>query len=849
MYRIFVLIISFVSLPSLTAQGLWETGAVKGIWSAPEKPDPTTDWKAQWIWLSEESPMMLSRKSFELREAPRKGVLKITATSQYKLYINGQYVIKGPARSAPHHQSFDQLDITRLLEKGRNTIAVKVHYQAGKQSYHFKGRPGLLAQLNISFESNEAILVTDESWKVKADPSWDSTGPVINRFQDFVNDKVDLRQKIVGWYNPTFEDLEWVGATLVFRNVGWPTHQKNNSAGATTIPWVNLIPRDLPYLIETDLVTTNLIRAEQIDSPNIDKMAPISIKKSIKPKLNVLHPFVLKAPKKGKAWMLVYDFGEIINGTPRLYIEGAKGTQVDVLTAPYQINGFFNHKVLHSNFRDNLTLSGGLDQWESTYFKPSRYLVLVIQSENPVKIVQVGSRRLEYPFERHGEIQSAEAPWVLRYFNATDKTIKVCTTDAYTDNYRERRQYAQTGYYGAMGNQWIFGDTALQRRYLMQTAQEQEANGIMPAYAPLKSDDYMVILDSNLLWIRSLYQYYLFSGDRITTTILLESARKLMGLMHSFTDQLGLINKPPYPYWLDHANLDRAGANFTLNAHYLGALEDFSQLLKWLEEDETNIFRERANLLRGSMREYFWNENEGLFADALLESGLSDKYSEHSNGMALALKIASADQGKSIVKKLLADEPNLFIKRSTGMTIVTPALSYFLHQGIAYYGHVDASFDLLRKRFDHMLASQHNGTLWEEWWLDGTGRSGKFDSRQTRSDAQTESAFIPALFAEFLLGVKPTKPGMTEMSIKLPQTKIKKINSVIPSPMGEVSVKWNRTLSKNKSLQLDIPKGMEIKLDIESFKIPQGRSIRINGKKIPMASFYKIPSGKWEVVF
>ena len=67
--------------------------------------------------------------------------------------------------------------------------------------------------------------------------------------------------------------------------------------------------------------------------------------------------------------------------------------------------------------------------------------------------------------------------------------------------------------------------------------------------------------------------------------------------------------------------------------------------------------------------------------------------------------------------------------------------------------------------------------------------------------------------------------------------------------MGKVSVKWNRTLSKNKSLQLDIPKGMEIRLDIESFKIPQGSSIRINGKKTPMASFYKITSGKWEVVF
>ena len=87
------------------------------------------------------------------------------------------------------------------------------------------------------------------------------------------------------------------------------------------------------------------------------------------------------------------------------------------------------------------------------------------------------------------------------------------------------------------------------------------------------------------------------------------------------------------------------------------------------------------------------------------------------------------------------------------------------------------------------------------------------------------------------------------MSLKLPQTKIKQITSIIPSPMGNVSVKWNRTLDKNKSLQLVVPKGMEIKLDIESFKIPQGKSLKINRKKIRMAPFYKIPSVKWEVVF
>lgn len=855
MRNFFVLLSACILTQSIIGQNLWENIGVEGIWVSAEKVKPSRDWQAQWIWLSkeEQGQMMLSRKSFLMDELPQKAVLKITATSQYKLFVNGKYLLQGPARSAPHHQSFDELEITPLLEKGINTIAVKVHYQDGQQSYHFQSRPGLLAQLNLSFGAEEMFLSTDKSWKVKADPTWDNNAPPINRFQDLVNDKVDFRKKIEGWYNPTFDDTKWPSATLVFRNVGWPAHQKNNLAGAMTLPWINLIPRDIPYLIETDYITTNLIKAEQIQSPNVDKMTPISIQPDKELNLDPSLPFILKSPKKGKSWLLLYDFGKIIIGNPRLSIEGESGTKVDILTAPYQINGFFNHTVVHSNFRDQIILSGGLDQWESTYFKPCRYLALVIHSQDPVKVVQVGNHKLEYPFERKGNILADGAPWIQRYFNATDNTIRACTSDAYTDNYRERRQYAQTGYYGAMGNHWIFGDTALQRRYLIQTAEEQEANGIMPAYAPLKSDDYMIILDSNLLWIRSLYQYYLFSGDRTTTESLLGSAHKLLQLIHSFTDDLGLINNPPYPYWLDHSDLDRAGANFTLNAHYLGALEDFAQLLHWLDQKEATTFTERAQLLKSSLRTLYWNDEKGLFVDALLNEKKSNKYSEHTNGMALALKIADEEQGKLVVQKLLADDPNRFIKRSNGMTIVTPALSYFLHKGIAQYGHVDRSFDLLRHRFDHMLAPEHNGTLWEEWWLDGTGRSGKLDNRVTRSDAQTESAFMPALFAEFLLGVKPSMPGMKQVTIELPQTKIKKIAAVIPSPLGPLKVKWNRTHKQEKMLQLKVPEGMEIKLDLNSFDDAAKNSIKINGKKILLEekqkSNYQLPSGKWELIF
>ena len=91
-----------------------------GIWFQPhELNNLDFEWQAQWIWLNEKisSDVMLARRSFDLDELPEHAQLRITATSQYQLYINGEYVCRGPARSAPHHQSFDVLNISKLLQK------------------------------------------------------------------------------------------------------------------------------------------------------------------------------------------------------------------------------------------------------------------------------------------------------------------------------------------------------------------------------------------------------------------------------------------------------------------------------------------------------------------------------------------------------------------------------------------------------------------------------------------------------------------------------------------------------------------------------------------------------------
>ncbi|MCP5109564.1 MAG: family 78 glycoside hydrolase catalytic domain [bacterium] len=818
---------------------------VTGIWRSADAGEPTAlSWRAQWIWMNDDvdSDVMLARRRFELSTAPGKARLRISATSQYELHVNGEYVCRGPARSRPHHQSYDVLDVGGLLRKGGNALAVRVHAQRGQVSYDQSVRAGLLAQLDFSAGGEAISLATDSSWKVHPDLSWDNQAPRISRFHLEVCDRVDLRKQIRGWMAEDFDDTAWPDANVLRRDTGWPKPQTNARPQAVTLPWTSLVPRDIPYLEETDVRAVKLIEAVPITK---EPSHPRTIAREIDPRIAKGvqgyragdQPLVLPRAGSSEGWFVLFDFGEVVSGRPQLDIEGAQGTVVDIMCAPYMLNDRFTANIVASQLIDRIVLSGRRDSWSASYFKPSRYLGITIRGgEGPVSIHTAGVRRISYPFTERGRLSVPEAEWIEEYWQASAKTIRVATTDAYTDNYRERRQYSQTSYYAALGNYPVFGDLALQRRYLMQVAQEQQANGMMPAYAPLTGDDYMIILDSNCLWVRGLRNYLLYSGDRKTARELLPAAGKLMGLLDSFTSDLGLLDSPPYPYWLDHALLDRRGANFCLNGHYLGALEDFAEVLRWLDEPGSEIFQARADKLRQSLRTHLWDSERRLFADALVNGETSTMFSEHANAMALAMDVATREQAEAIAEQLIVRDQHDFVRRESGIIMVTPAMSYFLHAGLCRYGYVEDSLRMFRERFDHMMQIGANRTLWEEWWLDGTGRNGSLAKTVTRSDAQTESAFPPMLFAEYLLGIRPTQPGLSEVTLFRSRSGLRQIEGAFPSPEGTLTVRWKLNDSGGGELDVEVPGAMRLKLDLASLVDPGEGQVSVDGRQLSRRS-------------
>ena len=122
---------------------------------------------ALWIWPESHNwdlhnSYALFRRTFQLRDVPAEAPLFITADQSYQLYVNGEYVCRGPARGFQSHWPFDEVDVRAQLRKGRNVIAVRAHNPGfGNFQYLSRGYAGLL----VAAKWGKFRLVSDKTWK------------------------------------------------------------------------------------------------------------------------------------------------------------------------------------------------------------------------------------------------------------------------------------------------------------------------------------------------------------------------------------------------------------------------------------------------------------------------------------------------------------------------------------------------------------------------------------------------------------------------------------------------------------------------------------------------------------
>jgi len=124
---------------------------------------------AKWIWYGDPgydlvNSWMQARRTFNLKSVPAKAVINVTADTRYRLYVNGKHVNRGPARGFQETWSYDTLNITLFLKKGKNVIAVIVHnYGIGTFQYVHQGYAGFLLWGEIGSED----VSSNKKWRIR----------------------------------------------------------------------------------------------------------------------------------------------------------------------------------------------------------------------------------------------------------------------------------------------------------------------------------------------------------------------------------------------------------------------------------------------------------------------------------------------------------------------------------------------------------------------------------------------------------------------------------------------------------------------------------------------------------
>jgi len=199
-------------------------------------------WQARWIWCQGEySPRnfyVYARKSFILAAAPRAATARCTADSRYKLYVNGRFVGRGPARCDPRRQYYERYDLRPYLRGGRNVIAALVHHFGTGTGQYVRGRGAFLFEADIQSSRRDQVLATDGSWRVMPAAAWDRASPRLGVQLGF-QELFDARREPRGWNDIAFDDSAWQSARVI--------------GGVGMMPWPHLVPRDIPMLREQEI--------------------------------------------------------------------------------------------------------------------------------------------------------------------------------------------------------------------------------------------------------------------------------------------------------------------------------------------------------------------------------------------------------------------------------------------------------------------------------------------------------------------------------------------------------------------------------------------------------------------
>lgn len=763
--------------------------------SVGERADST--WTGRWIWQSgkqnEKNYYLAFRRTFTLTAIPKTAPARITADSRYKLWVNGRFVSRGPARSDPAWLYYDKIDLTPYLRKGANLISALVWHQ--DPSFQYVPAPaGFLFETRIG----AVTIASDSSWKVRRADEYRQDLPKM-ALQLPAMVEFDARREPMGW-NATaqgFDESSWEAAAIL-GPAGMPPH-------------VNVVPRDIPFLRETTVKPNRMIAHYWIqDGTSAEPMPPwLRIpREELKPlgQGGIIDPSsqnLLILPSERIAVLL--DMGREMLGFPRIDITAPAGTVIDLGYGELLENGRVNANRADVHYADRYICREGRQQFELFAPRAYRYVQIDFRAPTGGKVIlhQFQQNYATYPVEYAGNFECSDdtlnAVWKLGRY-----TVQQCMEDGYTDcPWRERGQWWGDARAEAYTTYYAFGDARLIRKAILQIGQGQWPDGITPGVWP--ADFHTPLPDFCLIWVMTLDDYVRFTGDLSLARELYPKISKALHWFDKYRDLEGLLRNVPHWVFIDWAEIDKEGACTALNAFYVGALQAAARIATRLDNAQDAVdWLTRAHHQAEDVNARLWSDSEGAYIDSAHNDGkLSQVISEQANALCILYGIADSSKRERLLKRIgqgparptigKAGDRDYEIRNTQYASLSTlnirpparivrcgsPYFSFYWLWALNAAGHYQEAVDYIRSRWKVMLDAGAT-TAWEVW-NPGASLCHGWSSGPT------------SLLPMYVLGVRPLSDGMRRILVAPNPSGLVWAKGTVPTPRGKISVSWRQS--------------------------------------------------------
>ena len=448
--------------------------------------------KAQWIMAPCEDKNIIDkyfeyRTTFDAKEGIE-ALLYISASTQYAVYLNGQFVDCGQYEGYEDYQVYDTLDIGKFLQDGKNELLIG-HYVCGEG---FSTRRILIPGIIFEVHSEEDVLVySDEQCEARINTHY-----------------LENREKISPQLGFNFE-YDACAAETEFGKSKLAEKEKH------------LYPRPIKKLeISGFDAGTLCARGVFIDSDR-------SKSKSIRMQEAFLKTFIYRnehikcnetgmiswsipEEKQADGVYLIFDLHKESTGLLEFELEVLEDTEVLIGFGEHLDDLRVRAFVGRRNFCFRYLAKAGKNHFFYPYQRIGlRYLQFHVYGQSGS--IRAGLRHQSYPLTKYPS--NMQDKLHQQIYDVASRTLELCMHEHYEDcPWREQALYAMDSRVQILCGYYAFQEYAFPRACLDLMARSLKEDGFLELCAPSTGE--INIPSFTAVYVREVWEYVQHSGDK-----------------------------------------------------------------------------------------------------------------------------------------------------------------------------------------------------------------------------------------------------------------------------------------------------------------------------------------------